>query len=431
MTAPADHMADRHPADRGRVDREPDRDPGEAAGPSRAQRLAGRRPAADRPVGVRGGPITVGIAALLAVALLGPLLFLLVHGWRSAGAEQQADRDRRAGIEYLRPLTRLAGALTDGWVSAAGGRVPDQQAVRAAVSATDAVDAEAGDRLGVHAAWTDLRQRVLAARTSPAPADAADLVDRTVRLVADVGAAAGLLLDPEPADRNLADAAVVRVPALLAAAGRLAALSAAEPPASGPAATAAAATRAVASDRVGRAAVELDDALRRGAAEPVAGTPSPSELTSQAGAVRLAADEMAPTAPLLGPPTSVPGAEQMVAGQRRLQDSLLPLAGTVLDRLDAAVAARESSRNRDRLGLAAVAVVGLVAAAALLWARLPGATATGPAEEELTPVVRGPAADDSPEQARLIDARALLREVEVVRVGRAVRSAHRRPGSDE
>jgi hypothetical protein len=363
------------------------------------------------------------VSAAVAVALLGPLIFLLVHGWRSVGDDREAAGHRRVGVEYLQPLTRLAGALADGWVSAAAGRTADQQAARAALAATDAVDGRYADELGVRGAWTDLRQRVVAAGPSVGPARAAELVDRTVRLIADVGAASGLALDPEPGERYLADAAVVRLPALLAAAGRLAALVGGSPQAPDPV------LAAVAAERLGRAAVELDDSLRRGVADGPA-TPS-SELTSGAGAVRLAADEMAPAAPLIGPPRDLLAADPMVAAQRRLQDAALPLSGSVLDQLDGTLASRQANLGRTRIGLTGVAVLGLLAACALMWVRLPGRNATAPVEEELAPVVRGPAADDNQVPARLIDARALLREVEVVRVGRAVRSAHRRAGSDE
>jgi hypothetical protein len=80
-----------------------------------------------------------------------------------------------------------------------------------------------------------------------------------------------------------------------------------------------------------------------------------------------------------------------------------------------------------------VAALALVVGLGALWVRLPAGPVRAPAEE-LTPVVRGPV-DDAPEPvaARLIDARMLLREVEVVRVGRAVQSVprHRTDGADE
>ncbi|HEX6755054.1 MAG TPA: hypothetical protein VF109_03815 [Mycobacteriales bacterium] len=375
------------------------------------------------PTVARRGPAALLVSAAVTLALLGPLVFLAVHGWRSAGDDREAARDLRAGVEYLRPLTRLTGALSDGLVSAAAGRAADQQAVRAAVAAIDAVDERYADRLGVRGTWTDLRQRVLAAGPSAVAADAAELVERTLGLIADVGAASGLASDSEPGERYLAETAVSRLPALLVASGRLAALVAGPPQAPDPV------PAAVAADRLGRAAAELDDSLRRGVAD---GSTAPSsELTSGAGAVRLAADEMAPAAPLIGPPRELLAAGAMVAAQRRLQDAALPLSGSVLDQLDGTLRSREASLGRTRLGLTGIAVLGLLAACTVLWVRLPGRDVTAPVEEELAPVVRGPAADDNQVAARLIDARALLREVEVVRVGRAVRSAHRRAGSDE
>jgi hypothetical protein len=372
----------------------------------------------------------LAVALGAAVALLTPQAFGLVHSWRSAGDELVAVGSERHGVEYLRPLTQLAGTLTDAWVSAVAGDRTDPQAIRLAVMAVEPVDARYGEQLGVHPAWVDLQQRVLAAvapnHAGPGAGEAAELVDSTVRFLGVVGTASSVALDPAPDRRYLADAAVTGLPQIVASSGQLAA-QVLDPGTSG--GTDPAVASGVAADRLSRAAVDLDASLRAGAP----GSAAPADLAVGATAVRLAADEMAPSAPMLGPPTALPTGSRMADAQRRLQGAAIPLSAATLDQLDTALRARQSGLRRERVLVTLVAVAGMLAACALLWARLPAVGRAEPAAEELAPVVRGPAGDDEeqPEYARLLDARALLREVEVVRVGRAVRSVPGRTGAEE
>jgi hypothetical protein len=243
-------------------------------------------------------------------------------------------------------------------------------------------------------------------------------VDRATDLLVTAARAASLDADPDPAARALATAVVRHLPALVAESGRFAALAAAPSPAA----------LAVGADRVGRAAAALDDELRGALGEPAAR----SVDLGLVEAVRLAAVDVAPATATAD---AAPGAsaETLRAAATRLGAAAVALADAVAISLDRLLRDRASYLTRDRAATTVAAVAALLLALGVLLVRLPAAPAH-PVAEQLGPVVRGPADDDpEPRSARLIDARTLLREVEVVRVGRAVQSVprHRTEDGDE
>lgn len=374
------------------------------------------------PGGRRRGRVTA-VVALLMVLAVG---YLAVDGWRARGDDLDRLRSERQAVDYLSPVTTLVRTLADARAAATAGRSVDQSAIRSAVAAVEAVDARHGDALGVRQRWSDLRRQLgedwPGGTGRAAFVAAGDAVDRSADLLLAVGRAS-LSADPDPATRLLADAVVVQLPVLVSESGRLAALAAL--PADD---RAVADLRVAAADRVGRAAAALDGSLRVALGTAPARTVDVGLLET----VRLAAVDVAPTAPGLDP-VPARGAEVLGVALARLGDVAVRLADAVGAGLDRSLADRESDVGRDRALAAVVAGLALVVALGVLWVRLPAEPVRAPAEE-LTPVVRGPV-DDGPEPvaARLIDARMLLREVEVVRVGRAVQSVprHRADGADE
>jgi hypothetical protein len=365
----------------------------------------------------RRGPQALAAAAV-AVTLVVALAYLAIGGWRSAGSDLDRVRAERQGVEYLRPLTALLTQLSEARAAATAGEPVDQQAIGSAAEAVEAVDARDGDALGVRAAWTDLRRRI--GTDQPGPAGAAafpaagDAVDRTTALIAAVHQRSSLAADPDPATRALGDAVLSALPDLVASTGRYAATLAL--PATDPATTG---LRAAAADRVGRASAALDLALRAGL-DPGTGRSVTLGLVEE---VRLAAADVVPGGPGAAPARTAAGVRNSAT---RLDDVAQRLADAAATGLDGQLRARAADVSRTRSIRAGVAALVLVLALGTLWARMPAAPAHRPAEE-LGPVTRGPADDagTEPPAARLIDARALLREVEVVRVGRAVRSVPR------
>lgn len=383
----------------------------------------------------RGRGLVTGLVALLLVLALGGLA---VAGWRSAGGDLDRVRTERQAVEYVRPVTVLVLALSEARAAAAAGLTVDRQAITAAVSGVTEVDDRHGQALGVRPRWADLREQLdgdwPGGTGAGAVTAAGDAVDRSTDLLAAVGRAASLDADPDPAARSLAVAVVRHLPVLVAESGRYAAV-AGVPAGTGPAGTGSAGTgpagtgAAVAADRVGRAAAALDAELRGALGESAARSVDLGLVES----VRLAAADVAPAGPTLGAaPTTA--ADTLRGAVTRLGDASVRLADVVATGLDRVLRDRASGVTRDRAGLTALAVAALLLALGVLWVRLPAAPGH-PVTEELGPVVRGPAddVDLDPRSARLIDARALLREVEVVRVGRAVQSVprHRAGSGDE
>lgn len=385
---------------------------GRAAGPA-----AGTGPGEPRP-GRRGARalVTAAVAGLLVLALG----YLAVAGWRSTGADLDQVRAERQGAGYAGPMTALLAGLSEAEAAATAGQPVDEQAVRSAADAVAAVDARTGDALGVRAAWTDLRRRIGTGAPATGPA-ARDLVDRAVVLLGTIHQQSSLAADPDPATRGLAAAVLSDLPELVAGSGRYAAALAL------PAADlATAGLRAAAADRVGRAAATLDRSLRAGL-DP--GTDR-SVALGVVEEVRLAAADAAPAGPGAAPTRTA--ADQRAAASR-LDDAARRLADTVGTGIGERLRSRAADLSRQRWTRTGVAALVLALTLGTLWVRMPAARAYGPVEE-LGPVVRGPADDPGaePPSARLIDARALLREVEVVRVGRAVRSGprHHREAED-
>lgn len=384
----------------------------------------------------------------VALAIFGPLAFVSSRLWSANDQVRSVAASERDGVAYLRPVVQLVGAVVDAQSTAvAGGRV-DAAALRTAVAAVDAVDAQRGGRLGVRDRWRSLRTQVLAlANGNRTGADAyaayTGVVDLSVALGTTVGDTSQLILDPELDSYYLMDTALLRVPAILVQSGRyldLARLDAARrqptpdpdaptPPANvGP---------SVARDRVASAASAVDGNLRTSVNRTADSAVGPA-LVQPLDAFRTAATGLAPASALLDPSlaTATPGA--VATAGRDLQQATRQLAATVLDQLDRLLSARERSARLDQWVVFAAVPVAIVVGILACWLVLSVASPrSGPAVER-DPETDLDAADlpapDRSEQLEevraLIDARELLRSDELVRVGRAVRPVRRERDSD-
>jgi hypothetical protein len=160
---------------------------------------------------------------LLTVASL--IAVVLVQFWASTSADAQFVLAERRGVTYLGPLSRLIDGLTVAQSAAVRGTPVDDAAVRAAIADVDAVDATVGGPLQVQQRWHDLRPRITDVLSNPAAGAAAyqrfaDVIVLATDLQTKVNDVSNLILDPVLSSYYLMDAAVLRLPVAMVAAGR-------------------------------------------------------------------------------------------------------------------------------------------------------------------------------------------------------------------
>jgi signal transduction histidine kinase/CheY-like chemotaxis protein/HPt (histidine-containing phosphotransfer) domain-containing protein len=167
-------------------------------------------------------PRKFALVSLVFAVPLGLMMYLWLAEIRARAAF--ADKEL-AGVAYIVPLTRLLQRLEEyqGRITlpAAPALVDEgRTAVQAAARDVTAVDARLGVRLGVSEAWAELAQQVAG---MPRGADAATTPVATASraLIARVGDASNLILDPDLDTYYLMDAVVTRLPALIDDVGRI------------------------------------------------------------------------------------------------------------------------------------------------------------------------------------------------------------------
>lgn len=392
-------------------------------------------------------------AFVLVGALLLPLSLLFWRFWSSTGEDQAVVADERSGVVYLRPLAGLLTALDEAQAAAVRGQPVDTGKVRNAVAAVADVDRTRGAGLRVQERWASLRTQIegVIGRALPAGRDAfnaySENVDLLVSLAVKVGDESRLILDPQIDSYYLMDAALLRLPTMLVDAGRIADLPLVVAPlvvAPSPRQTdlgtpAAQQTEPVqvtaAKDRLSRSFAALDAGLRKSFDRTASRTLGQSML-GPLDAFGAAVRALAPGAVLIDPPVTRSDPAGTAATRAEVRRAGLSLSTVTLDELDKLLAARHDGLSVQRNQALAALIVAAVVIAGILWLRLPTPQALPAADGEPgeLPVDEhssGSPEADYPVERDLVDARQLLKNAELIHVGRGLRAPGRRDRSDD
>jgi methyl-accepting chemotaxis protein len=163
--------------------------------------------------------------ALIGVVLIAPLLFVVQRYAAAQTASAEFSGLEVTGMEYVVPAFDLEVALVEARSAAVAGESIDTDAVRAAVSAIDDVDARIGDAIAMTDAWASMRSAVVTMLDS-SPSDPSEafvawtsVVNQSASLVATAADGSNLTLDPDLDSFYLMDASTTKTPALVAAVG--------------------------------------------------------------------------------------------------------------------------------------------------------------------------------------------------------------------
>jgi hypothetical protein len=371
----------------------------------------------------------------LAAALVIPFGFTFMQFWNATGDDLSFTSDERAGVEYLRPLTKLVSVLSDAESAAVRGQQPSIASLEAAAAAVGNVDRKVGDRLGTQERWSSLSQRLTqAAGRKVTGRDGfttySENIDLALALLAKVGDSSNLILDPRLDSYYLMDTAMLRLPPLLVDSGRMVDLS--RLAGSGTDETAVDQVFA-ARDRVANTVAAVDLGLKKSFDSTSSSTLGPS-LLGQVDRLRSVSIELAPSTSLIDLQVSVAPADvdKLAASRDRLRDAAIQLDDATLTELDSLLGGRQDGINQQRTGVIVAILLAALVAAWVLWTRLPE---RGQAEDEdewaepprhrRTDASTEPDDREAPAVSDLIDARALLASGELARVGRAVQPSRR------
>jgi hypothetical protein len=374
---------------------------------------------------------------LVLVLLLAPVVYLFGRLWSSTGDAASTATNERAAIAYARPLDKLHAALVDARYAAVRRTAVDPATVKAAIDEVDGVDRQYADLLQVRQRWIQLTHEIdttLAQNTSGGDALRAYAASIALAeaLLDRVASASRVTSDPGPNSYHLVDVALHQLPDVVAASGELASVattSEGAPTQQGRGNRGAAQTDArlaVAADRLARAASEVGIGLRAGT-DPSANYAIDLRLLGPLDEFTAATDELSQIVAGLEVPGS--GARDRIdASNTRVKAAALALESAVLDAFDTQVSANTSGSGGQRRNLVLAGAVIALAAAALLWLRLPAAAPAG------VPAVAGAPSEGrhvhpaQPDEAgpderlpNIVDARELLGP-ELVPAGRAGRT---------
>jgi hypothetical protein len=363
-------------------------------------------------------PLVAGVVLLLVVA---GVALALQRSWSvAADRAGQLDAERR-GLTLLRPTVNLLGALSAAQSTAASGTEVSPTALRAGLSDLTAGQSRA-DLGYARQSVDDLRATVqqLIDRP-PTGAQAYSRFDQAIiqatNLISEVGERSRLVHEPNPDAAGLVDAGLRQLPETMVATGRAAAISAL----AGDRPDANETLRlAVARHQAARAGEAANTGLRR--TIEIAGRESTgSVLLGPLAAFQNAVDDVAP-ATLVWLTQDSPALAPLPPGADKVQSSASALATATLEELDRVLAderAAETGRQRDTVLIAAGILLG---AGLLLFLRLP---ARRPEVDEADLPETDQTDGQEAEPVELIDARDLLRNEELVHVGRGVRRVKR------
>lgn len=168
---------------------------------------------------------------LLTVVMLLPITVLFVQLQRSVDDRQRAATLEQHGVEYVRSLTVVTGALADAQSAAVTGRPVPRDALARAVEDAAAVDTRLGAELQTHERWAGVRAKI-EALPDRGPTDAegvysvyTETSDLLGQLLNKVRETSGLVSDQQTDSFYLQDGATQELPAALVATGQLADLA--------------------------------------------------------------------------------------------------------------------------------------------------------------------------------------------------------------
>jgi hypothetical protein len=314
--------------------------------------------AAERTSG--GGWTRVVLALALAAAVIAPVATIAAWAAVDADSSHSDVLLGRRGVQYLKPLTALLGALVDGQSAAVRGEPVDAAPIKAHLDAVEDVERQHGAALGTRSRWQTLRDSVVELSERPGGAGIeayqrwSQAVDLTVALMRRVGDTSKLILGPALDSYYLMDAGLLRLPDVIQGSGQLADLLAM---------TAANRTAldelraAVVRDRVATASAAVNSGLGKVVDSTSSGRVSAALLAplDQFGA---AADALAPSVAVAVMP---PLPTNVVAASVGVRVAADRLAQTVWDELDGVLANRADELARRRLYMLLIALVGVIA----------------------------------------------------------------------
>ncbi len=395
---------------------------------------------ADRPPMRRGIRILVVFTALAALVL--PMGYVFTGFWSVTTAKVGDLVAERGGMQYVRPLSQLIGALADAQSAAVAGKPVDAVRLRTTVAKVATMDRRYGAALHTRERWSSLAKQIDAARHRKLDGEAAyqaygELNTSALALLDKLGHTSKLASDLE----FDADATLLRLPAVAVYSGQVADLLRMADMSGGmsdgdthhtgshkggPADDeyARAGTIAAALDRISDTREAIREGVRGGAGAVVEGPAGLGALDEFSAAVVGLLEVVRPAA----------GGKEVALGDaddasERARKTSLALTGQVLDSLDPQLADRVDDLRGARTGAAVAMAVGLLLAAVLLWFSLPAQPEAASREPETGyDEDSAEAAGEATAQPELIDARELLDSEELLHVGRAVRSTRGEPG---
>ncbi|MBZ9645427.1 hypothetical protein [Streptomyces sp. PSKA30] len=367
----------------------------------------------------------MGVVALAAFLVV-PFGVMLVQTLSSTGDQLRTVQAERAGVAYLRPLTKLVPALTRAQSEAVQGRQPTPAGIRRAMSEVAEADRRYAAQLGTEQRWTGLRQRLVEVteRSSPLGPKAypayAETTDQVLSLALHVAERSHLLTDGRADTHHLARTAYRELPGLMVSSGRFVDLVRL-----GSDSTDGEqdwqARVLTAQDRVSTAAMAVGDGLRRSLDTTDTALLS-SDLVGFLDRVQDTAGQMAPVTPLVDLKPPAPADARRLEGARDALDGvLLELSGVVLGELDAILQARAAEIEGERTKAVVTTAVAGASSGWLLWMLLPQAPGTGRHRSDTA--LGGEPRGEKPtgDIQELVDARELIADDQLVHVGRAVR----------
>lgn len=287
-----------------------------------------------------------------------------VAAWASSdnGDERSRVQTERRGVAYLRPLTQLLGTLANSQSAAVRGESVDVAQLDADLAAVEQVELREGAELTTRSRWPTLRDsiRELIQRPGSPGLEAyqrwGQAVDLTVALIRRVGDTSRLILDPEIDSSYLVDAALLRLPEIIQAAGQLADIGQMTPGLRADDARA-----AVLRDRIAVNAAQVATGLGNVADASSSGRVG-SALLSPLDQFGAATDALAPSIAVASMP---PLPDNLAAASIGVRDSSQRLSQTIWTELDRLLADRIDSSGTRRIRILAVAVLGLLIAVAV------------------------------------------------------------------